>query len=137
MALAVTATVYLLVVAFIVFWPVPVDRPAQDTLPRLLESWHAAGVPLWVNYQLIELLANVIMFVPWGVLGTLLLARRWWWIVPFSGLLVSATVESAQYVFLPARYASTVDIVANTAGAVLGFAGTALVIFCVRHRAKR
>ncbi|MDN5906653.1 MAG: hypothetical protein L0H86_13670, partial [Micrococcaceae bacterium] len=48
---AVTATVYLLAVAFIVFWPVPVDRPAQNALPRLLESWHAAGVPLWVDYR--------------------------------------------------------------------------------------
>lgn len=137
MVWAVTATVYLLAVAFIVFWPVPVDRPAQNALPRLLESWHAAGVPLWVDYRLIEWLANVIMFLPWGVLGTLLLARRWWWMIPFSGLLASAAVESTQYVFLPARFASTADIVANTAGALLGFGGTALVIFCVRHRAER
>ncbi|MGO2003605.1 VanZ family protein [Arthrobacter rhombi] len=135
--LGVTATVYLLAVAFIVFWPVPVDRPAQDTLPKLLESWHAAGVPLWVDYQLIEWLANVVMFLPWGVLGTLILPRSWWWLVPFSGLLASAAVESAQYVFLPARFASAADIVANTAGAVIGYAGTALVIFCVRRRAKR
>lgn len=137
LALALLAAAYLLVVAFIVFWPVPVDRPAQDALPRLLESWHAAGVPHWVNYRLIEWLANVIMFVPWGVLGTLLLARRWWWVVPFSGLLASAAVETAQYLFLPARFASTADIVANTLGTMLGFVATAIVIFCVRHRAAR
>ncbi|MDN5825197.1 MAG: VanZ family protein [Arthrobacter sp.] len=136
-ALALTAALYLLAVAFIVFWPVPVDRPAQDALPRLLESWHAAGVPAWVDYQLIEWLANVVMFLPWGVLGTLLLPRRRWWVVPFSGLLASAAVESAQYIFLPARFASSADIVANTAGAVLGFVATALVIFCFRRWRKR
>lgn len=137
MLLAATAAAYLLALLLVVFWPVPVDRPAQASLDSLLERLHGAGIPAWFDYQLVEWLANVALFVPWGVLGALALAPRHWWLVLVSGLAASAAVETAQYLYRPERFASAADLVANTAGAGLGLLCAAVVTYCARRQVAR
>jgi len=118
--IAVPAVLYLAVVLFVVFWPVPVDRPVEGSLARLLVWLHGHGVPGWFDYGLVEWLANVAMFVPWGAFGAIMLAPRRWWLVVLSALLASTAIETAQLVLLSARFASLTDIAANTLGAILG-----------------
>lgn len=117
---AVPAVLYLAVVLFVVFWPVPVDRPVEGSLARVLAWLHGRGVPGWFDYGLVEWLANVAMFVPWGAFGAVVLAPRRWWLVALAALLASCTIETAQLVLLTARFASLADIAANTLGAILG-----------------
>lgn len=78
----------------------------------------------------IEFGANVLMFVPLGLLLTLSLSRRTGW-----GLVVACAISigiEAVQVLLPSRVTSVRDIVANVIGAVIGY-GIA-VVFVRRHR---
>lgn len=65
----------------------------------------------------IEFLGNVAMFVPLGVLLTLLMRRHWLGVV--IALLLSAAAELAQ-VFIPSREPSLRDVLANVLGAGVG-----------------
>jgi VanZ family protein len=73
------------------------------------------------------------MFVPFGVLA--LTAYRWMrvWSATLAGLVTSGIIEGVQ-LFLPTRFATVSDVVANTAGALLG---AVLVAAVRRARAAR
>lgn len=114
------AAAYFLALCLIAFWPTPVDRGAAGTISSILARLHAHGVPDWVNYQLVEFTANIALFVPVGLLGVVLVgANQWWWAVA-AGFGVSCLIELGQLVFLPGRFPTLPDVVANTAGAVFG-----------------
>jgi len=94
-------------------------------------------VVLWITdvtpltYGAVEFLANIAMFVPIGVLVTLL-SRRWW-MAAVVGFALTCAIEFTQ-TFLPARFPDVQDIFANTLGAVLG----CLAVTAVRRiRASR
>src|SRR5680860_499547 len=76
-------------------------------------------------YEVLEILANVLLFVPFGLLlytgdGRHSSARcRRAAMVLAAGALTTASFESIQY-FLPERTSSLVDSLANTAGVALG-----------------
>lgn len=119
---------YLLGLGLIALWPVPVDRGASEFLTRSLLQLHRWGVPPWFNYSTVEMASNVILFLPLGALVTRILGARLWWGGVAVGFLLSVLVELAQLVFLPARFASVVDVAANTAGALVGALWALLVM---------
>ncbi|WIB11825.1 VanZ family protein [Curtobacterium sp. MCPF17_052] len=129
------AVAYAVAVVLIGFWGTPVDAKAQPWIDRLIGAAHRHGAPSWFGYPMIESLANVAFFVPLGLLVVLLAGARWWWAGAGAGLLVSATIETGQALFLPARFATIDDIVANTMGAVLGAVlGVVLLAAAARQR---
>ncbi|MGK3952193.1 VanZ family protein [Microbacterium sp. I2] len=92
------------------------------------------GIGDWLRYDLgimsfgsgwIEFGANILMFVPLGFLLTLLFRRPWIGVALAVGASVAA--ELAQFV-IPSREPASRDIIANTAGALLGAALAWLVI---------
>ncbi|WP_432393345.1 VanZ family protein [Pseudarthrobacter sp. L19] len=111
---------YFGLLALIAFWPSPVDAPVQGQLAITLRWLHAHGVPRWVNYSFVEMAANVVLFIPAGLLGQLTLPRLPWWRITAAGMLISGCIEAGQYLFLPHRFASLTDVLTNTAGALLG-----------------
>jgi hypothetical protein len=106
---------YGMALALIAFWPVHVDRPAMGFLRAL-----ARAVPL-LTYDVVEFTANVLLFVPLGVLLAIAMPRRRAWAVPIA-LVVTAVIEMGQALFLDDRTASLGDVVANTLGAAVGLA---------------
>ena len=114
------AAAYLLTLTLIAFWPTPVDRGAHGTIVRVLGRLHAHGVPNWLNYNLVEFTANIALFLPVGLLGVVLLGSARWWLAILAGFTASSLIELGQLIFLPARYATIMDVLANTAGAALG-----------------
>lgn len=113
--------VYLVALALILLWPTPVDR----LLPRSIwvVLWHARRAGLeWVTFSAVEITANVLLFVPFGLLMVLVLPARRWWLAPIPPLVVSCLAEIAQRILLPDRVPSLLDVLANTAGALLGVA---------------
>jgi len=112
--------------ALIVLWPVPVDRPASGLLGDVLDALHRHGVPAWIDYGVVEAAANVLLFVPFGLLAGLLLPRRRRWLAVAAAVLLSAGIELAQSGLLPERFGTVQDVLANTAGAVLGVAASLL-----------
>lgn len=119
-AVRVLATLTLVVVFAIGYWPVPVDRGVRSVLGSVLDRLTAAGAPGWVDYAHLEFGANVVMFVPLGVLIALLLPRWEWWLAPIIGLALSLAIEFGQALLLPERFATPLDVLANSAGATIG-----------------
>lgn len=115
--------VTLIVVGLIVLTPGPPAAAAQQSLGVAVSQGHADGsVPAAVTTGRIEWVANVVMFVPIGffLAGALRPSRRML-AVPV-GLLLSASIELAQFLWLPNRVASWYDVLANSTGAAVGVA---------------
>ena len=130
---AVLLCVILMVIAVIVFWPGPPDANGQTGLRLYLDKGHRHGLPRWIDYDLVQNLSNVVMFVPIGLLGALALYRRNYLIVIYAGL-ASGLIELVQLVLLPSRVASWQDITANSVGA---FVGLLCATPALRRRRKR
>jgi len=117
--------VYAVALALIAFWPQHVDT---DAGPLILWIQDRTGL----SYETIETGSNVLLFVPMGILLTLLLGRAW--IAMLLGIAASATIEIVQTLFLPGRTGSIADVVVNTAGCVIG---ALMVVLMRRLRAPR
>lgn len=111
---------YLIVLAFVAFWPTPVDQGAHGAISSLIRWLHAHGAPAWVRYSMIEFGANIAMFVPVGLFVAILAGARRWWLGILVGFLASCAIEVGQLAFLPTRFATVYDVIANTSGAVIG-----------------
>ena len=128
------AAAYLLTLTLIAFWPTPVDRAAHGTIVTVLARLHAHGVPDWVDYTLVEFTANIALFLPVGLLGVVLLGSTRWWLAVLAGFTASSLIELGQLIFLPARYATVMDVLANTAGATLGALAALALLAAVTAR---
>lgn len=118
---------YVLTLALIAFWPVPVDRGAGPLLRAITRA-----VP-WLSYSMIEVGANVLLFVPFGILLALVLSLRRMLVMPIA-LAVTVLIESVQWLLLADRTPALSDIIANLAGAA---AGLTIVLLVERLRARR
>lgn len=109
------------------------EQPTDGGWVRDALAWLGErGLPAWVNYDFIEVAANVALFVPFGLLLALSFPRALILWPTVLGLALSLSIEFTQAAFLPARFATVSDLVANTAGA---FLGTGLVAF-IRNRGR-
>ena len=81
----------------------------------------------WVTYTQLESFANVVLFVPFGLLIALLVPTRWWWLVVVGLIAIAAAIELGQALFLPGRVASLDDVIANSTGGVVGVAIAAII----------
>ncbi len=133
--LSVVLAGYLAAVARITLWPEPADEGTFGVVRRVIAALAGHGLPL--TYAGVEAGANVLMFVPFGVLVPLVVPlpdrwrrwRRWrWLLVVAAGLLTSAAIELSQLLFLPTRYATVQDVALNTLGAALGALAVRLVL---------
>ncbi|WP_255527061.1 VanZ family protein [Pseudarthrobacter sp. BIM B-2242] len=106
--------------ALIAFWPSPVDAPVEGQLAGVLKFLHANGFPEWFNYHFVEASANVVLFVPLGVVAAVAFPKKYWWQIGILGFIVSGCIELGQLLFLHNRFASPLDLVTNTGGAVIG-----------------
>ncbi|WP_424711844.1 VanZ family protein [Microbacterium sp. SLBN-111] len=125
--------------AFGVWWmtlrPVPYDAETAGFVRRFLEILAAWPPTAWVTFDVVEFSANVVMFVPLGLLVLAWGGRPWHGIL--GGLVLSAAIETTQLLFLPTRVADVRDVVANTAGAALGVLFGALIARAVRSHSER
>ena len=120
---------YLLAVLYLVLWPQP--DAASSGVRMVAAIFRAAGLPT-VTPTRVEVGLNVVLFVPLGLLGLLLLPRVPWWAWTAVGLAFSSLLESAQWAFLPSRSPTVSDLVANTTGCLLGAIAAALLLREVR-----
>jgi glycopeptide antibiotics resistance protein len=128
-----------LVLAYVVGLAVLVFAPSMGPpersiyyAQRLLETLHAPSIISRESVVQFEL--NVLLFVPLVMLVSLSARRRpvWWWIVIFAA--ASVSIEMVQWVGLPGRDASVLDVIANTLGAALGATLAASVRWVVQER---
>lgn len=108
------------VVVLMTMWPTPLDAGYESSISRLLNVLHRNGVPEWFGYSKLEFSANIVMFLPVGFLVALLLPARRWWIALLLCPLFSVGIEIIQASFLSARFATVLDVIANSTGAIAG-----------------
>lgn len=112
---------YSAAVAVIAFWPVPVDQGMRIGVLRFAAFVRGNGF-IGLQYEHMEFTANLLMFIPLGLLLTLALrpipAR---WLPPLACLIASAMIEFVQFTLLPQRFTTVSDLIANTIGGVLGW----------------
>ena len=120
--------VYLLVVGLITLTPSTGD--GHSPMWYVMRFLHRFGTT-WVTESGLELVANVVLFVPFGLLGVPLVGRRRWWWVVVGGVLLTCAIETAQ-LGIPGRVSDVRDLVANTTGAIVGTAA-ALVAGGIRR----
>jgi len=112
-------TVYLLAVAVVTL--TPATEGGHSPIWYIMQFLHRFAGTGWVTEPRLELAANVVMFVPLGLLGVPLVGRsRWWWVI-VAGVLLTCFIETAQ-LGIPGRVTDVRDIVANSCGAALGTA---------------
>lgn len=112
---------YLLVPAALTLLPRRPDAGAADfrrAVDRVVDGLTAGQVE--VSQVELEVLANVLLLVPLGLLLAFAAPR-----LPLSLLLAVAAllalgIETLQYLLLPSRVATLVDVLANTGGAAIG-----------------
>lgn len=114
--------IYLAAVALIVFLPGGDAEHVTGVLAflaRALEAAEGLGIPFEVGYTTVEFIANIALFVPFGLLLGILAPRWPSWLVIASGFAMSAGIEFVQ-TMLPTRYPTVSDVIANTLGAAIG-----------------
>ena len=127
---------YLIALGVIAFWPLPVDHNAGQFLYRLFVWLYSNGAPRWIDYHFLEFSANIVLFVPVGLFVVILAGARHWWLGILLGLATSCAIELGQLLFLPARFATIDDVIANVSGAALGTALAAAALG-IAHRHER
>lgn len=126
------ASIYLSGALVVGLWPTPVDGGIRRQIADALAFLHRDGIPSSFGYNALEFGANIAFFVPIGILVCLLLPRRIQLLAIPIGALVSCAIELSQLLFLPARFATWNDVLANTTGTVIGVV-IVMVVMVVRR----
>ena len=98
----------------------PTQKAPGHSLSLVSVLLRGIGLRVSAASSVLEVVSNVALFVPLGLLGLLLWPSRrvLGWTAAGAGL--SAAIELSQLLFLPHRFATISDVAANTAGALLG-----------------
>lgn len=124
-----------LLVAFAIVLGVLVLKPGTDhggniVLVALTKVFARLGLPYEQTFYTLEFLANIVLFVPLGLLVPLAIGRlrsRVLWLTVLLGFVLSACIELAQLA-IPGRVSDVRDVMSNTLGTVVGV----LVVWALR-----
>lgn len=110
---------FLAALAALTLTPSRVEERMPNLLDLALSVAHRLG---WssLDFTRIEILANVVVFVPIGILAFLLLPRVVWLLSFLVGPALSVAIEMAQRIALPHRAPTVADVIANSTGATIG-----------------
>lgn len=89
----------------------------------------------WLTFSAVEFLANIALFVPFGLFLVLLLGRRQWWLAIVLSVLTTVGIEFTQQ-FVSGRVTDPRDILANSLGGAIG-AVLALILTYAKARRLR
>lgn len=104
---------YLTALGLVVLWPTTISEPFTRQLGRLDDRFPG-------SVEALEFIANIVLFIPAGLLLAVLLGPGRRWLAMLAGVALSTAIEFAQGILLPARVATLSDIVANSTGALVG-----------------
>jgi glycopeptide antibiotics resistance protein len=121
--LAVTALLsYLIVLVGTTLWPKPVDGEgllAKITSEVLIFTSNISWLN-WIQYNELEAIANVLLYIPLGIFLVIFAQRTRTWVLVLIPILVSLVAEGSQRLFLPDRYATINDVACNALGGLIG-----------------
>jgi len=129
---------YLIVLGSASLWPTPVDGGGVVWFitSKILIFCHNISWLKWIQYNQLETLANIALYIPLGAFLVLLLPRVPVWILCVTPLVVSALAEGLQRWFLPQRYSTIDDVLHNSLGGFIGVIISVSIRQLMRRRAK-
>ena len=134
--LSTLTVLYLGAVGWITLGPQPFNSSNDSIILRIVSVFSRHNATKWIDYPMLEFLANVAMFVPIGLFFLLLLGRRQWWLAIIAGVVLSLGIEFTQS-YLPTRVTDIRDIVANSTGGLVGVIGGLIVTTPKARRLRR
>jgi glycopeptide antibiotics resistance protein len=134
--LPIATACYLAFVGWVTLGPQPLDSAGSGLLRQVIQFLNGYEFLRWVSYDLVEFVANILLFVPIGVLFSLLLGRRRWWLAGLLGVALSVSIEFSQ-LFLRHRVSDLRDILSNSLGAAIGVALVLAALAWASSRAGR
>lgn len=127
---------YLAFVAWLTLTPQPIDADDQQLILRALAALHRRGYVEWLDYDRLEFLANIGLFVPVGMFLLLLFGAGGWWIAALGSMGMTAFIETVQHQ-IPGRVPDERDLIANTLGALIGIAIALVLTMPATFRRRR
>ena len=126
--LAVALAAYTVFVCVVTLSPrMPGTGSAALIVNAVLDYVHARGLLVGLDYDGVEFVANIGMFVPLGVLTALLMPPRARWTLLLIGTAFSCVIELYQALLLGGRVGEWRDVLSNSLGFLLGAAAALLV----------
>ncbi|MCX6502191.1 MAG: VanZ family protein [Microbacterium sp.] len=110
---------YLAVLGSLTLGPQP--EGAGGGLRAMAAVFATWPVTAWLTFEVLEFAANIVLFLPAGLLAALWLPPRRRWLAVPAGLVLSAAIEAAQALFFADRVPDPRDLLANTLGAAVGY----------------
>lgn len=110
---------YLVFVAWLTLTPQPIGPDQQQFIQRVLDALHRRGYAETLDYEGLEFLANIALFVPIGMFLLLLFGAGGWWLAAIGSFAMTAVIETVQQQ-IPGRVSDERDLIANTIGALIG-----------------
>jgi glycopeptide antibiotics resistance protein len=113
---------YLIVLVGTTLWPKPVDGEgllAKITSELLIFTSKISWLD-WIQYNELEALANVFLYIPLGIFLVSFAPRTRTLVLALIPALISLVAEGSQRLFLPDRYATINDVLYNALGGVIG-----------------
>ncbi|UOE44344.1 VanZ family protein [Agromyces larvae] len=127
---------YLVLLALIVFLPAREAGRVTGIVGWAAELLAGFGVPREPAAVALEFLANVALFVPFGVLLALAWPRLGAWSVIGIGAATATVIELVQ-LGIPSRVSTVSDVIANTTGTAIGLVLVLAVAAGAVHRHQR
>lgn len=117
--LALVTLVYLGFVSWVTLRAEPYDDTVDSWIDLVIAAFSRDQRTAWITFGMVEFTANIFMFVPVGVLLTLLLGRKRWWLAALGGFALSLAIELVQ-LGIPSRVSDPRDVISNGLGTTLG-----------------
>src|SRR4051812_9408783 len=93
--LSLATLAYLGVVGWLTLSP-QAPSGTNNFLWRLAHFFESHASTEWITFNLLEFVANIALFVPFGVFFVLLLGRRRWWLAILFGVATTVIIEFSQ-----------------------------------------
>lgn len=121
---AILVSSYLAILIAASFWPKPIDGEGflTSVTRDLLNFFQQSPELAWIQYNQLEGITNVILYIPMGIFVVVFLKKLNPVIATLIPIAVSLIAESSQMLFLPERYATWQDVFNNSLGGVIGVA---------------
>lgn len=116
---------YLIAVGFLVWLPAPEAVEVTGIIATIARWLGEFGLAFEPTYVVLEIAANVALFVPFGILTMTAYRSMRVWSTTAAALATSAVIEGVQ-LMLPSRFSTVSDLIANSAGGLIGAAVVAL-----------
>lgn len=134
---AVLFVLYMLLLGVVVFAARLTDLGLPQLAVDALDRIHSEGFLPDLRFGHVEAGANILLFIPVGLLVACVLPRRLWLVAILIGIAMSLSIEFVQAVALSGRSATARDVVCNSLGTVLGTALSPLFLRASDKRSPR